>query len=367
MTIYDIAHQLEVSAATVSLALSGDRRVSERTRRRIQEYARRYGYRRNEQARNFRLKKTDNVALIVHNIDNDFWSGVVRAIENALGEEFNVILCNTEGNLDKERKIFRNLLLRRVDGIIIQPASQEETHWEEAVAEGIPVVSLERTDNPCISFVKGDDEKSARHVTETCIVRGHRNIAFLTFRFDCIGLEERLRGFREAIGNTGIRGEVFVSEEVSREAIDRVFGTRYREFSLIICSDDRLACLLLQLLFLRKISVPEEVSVIGWNDSRFLEYLPTPLASVRIPMVEAGRTAAKIILRNLRGNPVVEKRYVEEQLILRESFMPYAQTGNRMKKIVFSNTIIPLSSPFSTKLVPGPRSQNRVSDTENLI
>ena len=80
MTIYDISTNLGVSAATVSLALNGDRRVAEKTRGRILEYADKHGFKRNEQARNFRLRRTNNVALVVHNIDNDFWHGVVKAI-----------------------------------------------------------------------------------------------------------------------------------------------------------------------------------------------------------------------------------------------------------------------------------------------
>ena len=85
MTIYDIAEELKVSPATVSLALNGDRRVAEKTRLRITEFAARRGFTRNEQARNFRLRRTNNVAIVVHNIDNDFWFGVVRAVETGSG------------------------------------------------------------------------------------------------------------------------------------------------------------------------------------------------------------------------------------------------------------------------------------------
>ena len=84
MTIYDIAAELHVSPATVSLALNGNSRVAEKTRLRVIEFAKCKGFTRNEQARNFRLRRTRNVAIVVHNIDNDFWNGVVRAVENGL-------------------------------------------------------------------------------------------------------------------------------------------------------------------------------------------------------------------------------------------------------------------------------------------
>ena len=105
MTIYDIAAELHISPATVSLALNGDSRVAQKTRLRVTEFATNNGFTRNEQARNFRLRRTSNVAIVVHNIDNDFWHGIVRAVENGLGDSFNVILCNTEGNLDKPESV----------------------------------------------------------------------------------------------------------------------------------------------------------------------------------------------------------------------------------------------------------------------
>lgn len=295
MTIYDIATNLGVSAATVSLALNGDRRVAEKTRGRILEYADKHGFKRNEQARNFRLRRTNNVALVVHNIDNDFWHGVVKAIEEALGDSFNVILCNTDGDPAKERRIFHNLMQRKVDGIIVQPAPADERMFEETIRGGIALVSLEETENELISFVKGNDFKSARRLTEACIMAGHRRIAFLSFHFDCVGLNERIRGFKAAAENAGIAEEceVFVAEEISFEAVERIFGDRTGDFSLVIGSDDRIACQLLRVLAARQVRVPEELSVIGWNNSRFLEYLTPTLSSVAIPMPEIAAAPPK--------------------------------------------------------------------------
>lgn len=120
MTIYDIAKELGVSPTTVSQALNGNTRVAAKTRARVTEFAMHNGFRRSEQARNFRLKRTFNIAIVVYNIDNDFWCGFVKAVEDALGEEYNVLLCNTEGNPEKEKKIFFNLMQRNVDGVIVQ-------------------------------------------------------------------------------------------------------------------------------------------------------------------------------------------------------------------------------------------------------
>ena len=154
---------------------------------------------------------------------------------------------------------------------------------------------------------------------------GHRRIAFLSFHFDCVGLNERIRGFKAAAENAGIAEEceVFVAEEISFEAVERIFGDRTGDFSLVIGSDDRIACQLLRVLAARQVRVPEELSVIGWNNSRFLEYLTPTLSSVAIPMPEIGRRAAEIILKNLDHGPIVVKEHVDEQIFLRESFAPF--------------------------------------------
>lgn len=334
MTIYDIAKELNVSAATVSLALNGDPRVAEKTRIRIRSFAAEHGFERDEQARNFRLRRSNNVAIIVHNIDNDFWYGIVRAVEQGLGDGFNVILCNTEGSLEKERKIFANLVRRKVDGIIVQPASTEEAHFLETIRAGIPVVSLEKTEHEQISFVKGNDHLAAFRLTEESIRRGHRDIAFLNFRSDSIGLEERVSGFLEAVDRHHLRNrcKVLSANNISTEAIAELICGHEEDFSLYLCSDDRLACLLLQELERAHIPVPERISVCGWNDCRFLEYLTRPLSSVAIPMAEIGNKAAGIIREYLEKGPCVHKFYIEEKIILRDSFRSLAVLPQTSRK-----------------------------------
>lgn len=330
MTIYDIAEKLQVSPATVSLALNDDSRIALKTRRRVNEFAVKAGFRRNEQARNFRLGKTNNVAVVVHNIDNDFWHGIVRAVESGLGDAYNVILCNTEGSLEKERKIFKNLMLRKVDGIIVQPTSHSEEHFIESIKNGIPVVSLEETEHELISFVKGDDYQAAYQLTRECIRRGHRRIAFLTFRWNSIGLKQRAKGFLKAIEESGTADtcKVLTSDDLSFESITEVFRNRINDFTLILSSDDRLACQMMKFLAKMKLTVPDDMSVIGWNNSSFLDYLNPPLASVSIPMGKIGSRAASIILENLNSNPTVRKSFIPEEVVMRESFRPlHAASG----------------------------------------
>ena len=162
-------------------------------------------------------------------------------------------------------------------------------------------------------------------MTRECVRQGHCKIVFLTFLFDCLGLDERVRGFCAATEEVGIAKQckIITAKELSFEAVKQAFADCQHEFSLVLGSDDRIACFALRILTEQGRKIPEEVSVIGWNNSRFLEYLTLPLASVSIPMKKIGYRAAQIILKNLTEGPTVSKEYIDEQFVVRESFAPF--------------------------------------------
>ena len=321
MTIYDIAEKLGVSAATVSLALNGDSRVAEKTRLRVQAFAAEQGFSLNVQARNFRLKRTYNVALVVHNIDNDFWHGIVRAIEAAMGEKYSLLICNTEGDPAQERKVLRNLIARKVDGIIIQAASRDERQLEEAVRSDIPVVTLEETENPLLSFVKGDDFDGARCLTRRALAAGLRKIGFVSWNVDSLGVRRRLEGFRAALAEAGATDcRVLVAADDTAEAVcDRIAGSE-RDFELLICADGRMVWGLAGALAERGIRVPEDLALATWSNNQLFAFLTPPVTTVEIPMAEIGAAAAEIILSRLAGGGMERAaRLVPERLVERRS------------------------------------------------
>lgn len=328
MTIHDIAKQLGVSAATVSLALNGDRRVAAATRERVLAHVRACGFTINAQARNFRLRRTGNVALVVHNIDGDFWHGTVKAMEDALGDAYSVIICNSDGLRDKEARLFASLLRRKVDGIIVQPTTRDDAPYLAIQDAGVPIVLLEETPNPGLSFVKGDDYRGALSLTRSCIRHGHRSIALLTAAVDCLGLDQRLEGFLDAIRTHPVHHRIFTAPDLTEQAVQAAVGdSSLGDFSLWICTDDTLAALLMKRLLALGLRIPSDISLIGWNDCRFLDYLPIPLSSVRVPMADIARTAAHAILRSLAaGHPVTTRAHLPETLVRRSSYAPIRPT-----------------------------------------
>lgn len=320
-TIHTLADELGVSAATVSLALNQDPRVAEKTRRKVCEYAARCGFAVNSQARNFRLGRTGTVAMVLHRIDSDFWSGVVKAVEDTLQDTYRVILCNSDGNFDKEQRILQNLRRRNVDGIILQPASRSEEHLEMLTAAGIKLVLFEETANPKLSFVKGDDYGGAVTLTRSCITSGHRQIRLVTVNSRSIGVAERVRGFTETVAAAGIANdcEVLTVDNLESPSLAAALQD-WSRFSLLIGIDDRISCHLLKALQQQKVRIPEDISLTGWNNSSFLPFLSPPLTSVEIPTRQMGARAAAMIQAQLEGSTAVGKEYLEETIHWRESF-----------------------------------------------
>ncbi len=321
LTIHHLADELGLSPATVSLALNQDPRVAEKTRRKVCEYADQCGFSVNSQARNFRLGRTGTVAMVLHRIDSDFWSGVVKAVEDTLQDTYSVILCNSDGNLDKELNILQNLRRRNVDGIILQPASRSEEHLEALTAAGIKLVLFEETANPTLSFVKGDDYGGSVTLTRSSITAGHRRIRLVTVKLRSIGVAERVRGFADTVTAAGIAGDcdVLTVDNLEAPSLAAVLKD-LSHFSLLIGIDDRISCHLLKMLQRQKVRIPEDISLVGWNNSSFLPFLTPALTSVEIPTKLMGARAAAILQSQLAGSDAVSKEYLEETIHWRESF-----------------------------------------------
>jgi len=143
----------------------------------------------------------------------------------------------------------------------------------------------------------------------------------VSFEHPSIGLKERVRGFAEGIREAGIADdcEVMVLDNLTEEALPSAVEG-WERFSLLIGIDDRISCRLLKILQRQHVRIPDDISLVGWNNSAFLPFLTPPLTSVEIPTRQMGARAAAILQSQLAGNPAVIKEYIEEPVHWRESF-----------------------------------------------
>ncbi len=321
-TIHSIAEILNVSPTTVSMALNGSPRVAEKTRIRVREFAAQCDFVPSESARNLRLKKSSLVAVVVYDISSNFWSGAVSAIEAALGDVYSVILCNSYGSLENEKRIIQTLRLRQIAGLIITPASTEIDHLQQLNKQGTPVVLFERVKDHSLSFVKGDDVQSTIDTVEMCLKDGHRNIALLTSKTQIVGIADRMEAFNSTVAQAGVADscQTFVLENGGMQCITENFLPVAGRFSVVLCMEDEVAAALLSVLNYSGVRVPEDLSVISWNNSSYLDYLTPPLTSIRIPVREMGTAAAKIVLAYHDGNRGTKQHLLQEEIVFRKSY-----------------------------------------------
>lgn len=334
LTIKDIARETGVHASTVSRALDPNSQasLSAEVAERIRATAERLGYRPNRVAAGFRINRTWSVGVIIPDITNTLFPPIVRGIENVLEPlGYTSIIVNTDNLPERESRLIDVLRERGVDGIINGAARRVDPKMSEVVKLGVPVVTLNRKiDQSDIPYVINDEKEGIRMVLRHLHDLGHSRIAHIAGPQGLSTGQLRLAAFCEACAGLGL---VLSDETIAiSRGFDEIEGARCAEklldaapsITAIVCANDRLALGALKLLRSRGIECPNDMSVTGFNDMPFLDFLPTGLTTVRIQQFSAGQIAAKIMI-GLIDDPQGEapkETVLPVELILRDSTAP---------------------------------------------
>lgn len=335
ITLKDIARVTGVHVSTVSRALDPVERkaITEEVVNRIQAAADMLGYRPNRIAAGLRTSRTMTVGVMIPDITNVIFPPILRGIESVLEPlGYASIIVNTDSERDRESRLVDVLRDRGVDGIIHTAALRSDPSIAKAAEEGLPVVTLNRkVENTEIPYVINDEEAGVcgmlRHLRDL----GHRRIANLAGPQDLSTGQLRLAAFHMAANSMSI--EVDPSLVVTAIRFDEHEGARCvrellsagRNFTAILCANDRLALGAIDELREHGIDCPREVSVTGFNDMPFLELIRPKLTTVRIQQHSAGRTAATILLQLMNSQTSEEvplETILPVELVIRESTAP---------------------------------------------
>ncbi len=210
-TIHDIAEKLNITASTVSRALRDHPRISAETKKAVLRLAQKLNYQPNHIAAALRNGKSNIIGIIVPTVDRSFFSSVIRGIEEiANASHYNVMICQSYDNYEKEVATVEALLNAQVDGIIASHGKETKdfSHFLKAKERGIPVILFDRWNNDLeVSQVAIDDYLGAYKATEHLIQQDCKRIAHFTSTLDISIFKERLRGYREALVNNGLKYE----------------------------------------------------------------------------------------------------------------------------------------------------------------
>jgi LacI family transcriptional regulator len=307
--IRDVAKRAGVAPITVSRVINDSGSVSAKTRTRVEEAIQELGYVPNRLARSLRLSRTHTLALVVTDITNPFWTTIVRGVEDAAQDAgFNVILCNTDESEAKQEQYLDVLLQKRVDGILLVPASSSAEPVDRVQRQNLPLVVLDRrVCSAQVDVVRGDSEEGAHQLVRHLLSLGHRRVAVLSGPKDVSTAEDRVIGYRRALAESGVevRADWVLygrfSKESGYEMTQQVLATAPRPTALF-AGNNFIAIGVLLALKDAGLRIPEDISVVAFDDLMANLAVDPFLTVVDQPSYEMGRQAAELLLARLSGS-----------------------------------------------------------------
>jgi LacI family transcriptional regulator len=331
-TIRDIARELNVTASTVSRALNDHPRISENTKKAVIKIAKQLNYQPHRIAAALRNGKSYIIGVIIPTADRNFFGSIVRGIEEvANSAKYQVMICQTYEDPEKEAAAIEALLNSRVDGIIASLSKRTEdfTHFAKVKSKGTPLILFDRSNDELgVSHVVIDDFLGGYKAVEHLILQGCRRIAHFTNIQKINIYKERLRGYRAALEDYGIpfKEELVIESNLQlkdgRESMQRLL-----EFSelpdAVFSSSDLGAMGALQVLKENNIAVPQTVSLVGFSNEPFTMFSDPPLTSVDQHTMRMGNTASEIFLEEVKASSqekfIPKKIVLMPELVIRES------------------------------------------------
>lgn len=331
VTIKDIAQATGVSLTTVSLVLNNrPSRISDNTKEQILTTAKEMGYYPNSAAVSLKTRRSYTLGLIIPDIRNDFYANYAKGLEDACQEKgWTVILCSTNSNPERELKYIETLCSKNIDGFSLVATPSKDSAYSFTgrnliLSAKIPLVQMDLTGyQEPMSAVVSDHVKGGYMATKHLLSLGHRKIAFITGPSILEGSKSRLQGCQKAFADYNIPWDdqmVYVGNYTYSAGLDGVDHFSDKEYTAIFAFNDLMACGVYNGLAKYNLTVPEDVSVIGYDDHFVSSILSVPLTTIRQPIYEMGKEAANILINaaeNKDSKPVIS--HFDLRLIVRQS------------------------------------------------
>jgi len=335
-TIRDVAKRAGVATMTVSRVINDSGYVSDGTRAKVEAAVAELGYVPNMLGPSLRFNQTNTLALVLADITNPFWTTVARGVEDAAHESgYNVILCNTDESSEKQDQYVTMLLKRQIDGILLAPACSRAESVELIQNQGVSAVVLDRfVPDVDVDIIRGDSIGGAYQLTQHLLELGHRKIVVLAGPRDVSTSSDRVFGFQQAMQDADIE-----------TGTDNVYWGNFTESSgyqqtkqalsasqpptALFAANNFIAIGALRALHDANVRVPDDVSLVAFDD--FLDTINVDpfLTVVSQPSYDMGYQATEMLLQRLTGGDAMEYSNIilPTKLIVRRSSGPPPLTG----------------------------------------
>ena len=330
-TLEQVAALAGVSRATVSRVVNGSPRVSPAVRAQVERAVAKLGYVPNRAARSLVTRRGDSVALVVSEpharfFSEPFFAGMARGVSAALAETGVQLLLLIAQDLPDRGRLERYVVGGHVDGVLLASLHGDDPLPAILERAGVPAVLVGRPAGPIpVSYVDADNRGGARMAVGHLATRGCRRIATITGPLDMgVGID-RLDGYRDGLAAAGLGGGGELvengdfTEEGGAAAMTRLLARPGRPVDAVFAASDLMAAGALRALRAAGRRVPDDVAVVGFEDSAVARYAQPPLTTVRQPIEEMGRQATRLLLAKVAGQAGGMHLVLDVELIVRAS------------------------------------------------
>lgn len=327
ITIKDVAQHAQVSVTTVSHVINGTRFVSEAARERVQQAIAALNYVPSALARSLKSSRTHTVGMMIPNNSNPYFAEIIRGIEDTCFEAgFNVILCNSDDDPHKQSQYVRVLSEKQVDGLIVLSSGGDPELIATLRSAGMPQVVVDREiDDLTVDLVEVNHELGGYLATRHLLELGHRRIACIAGPQALSPARQRVQGYHRALTEAGLR----VDDKLLRStdftsagghaAMASLLKMRQRP-SAVFASNDLMAIGAVCAAAEAGLRIPEDLSVVGFDDIALAAYSNPPLTTIAQPKHQTGTLAARLLLERIaqRDKPL-HREILQPTLCLRRS------------------------------------------------
>lgn len=327
VNIKEVAKAAGVSASTVSRVLTGNVPVSAEAKARVLDAVEKMNYLPNAVAQGLKGGSLHTIGLVIPNVRSLVFPAAIRGIEDTAGQHgYTVVLCNTDENIDKERYYIKSLRQRLIDGFIFSTARPGHEYLLDLASEGVPVVFLIRQLGKSVDTVTLDNEGGAYEATRYMLSRGLKKISLINGSLDLPLYKHRYDGYRRALGEAGVTepaglvvhgisgwddGYLVMKEMLEQKNVpDAVFAT-----------SDPKAMGVIRAIRDAGLQVPQDISVMGFDNLDFAALLDPPMTTVAQPFYEMGVKACQRLIHLIENGPGknVEIDVLPAELVIRKS------------------------------------------------
>jgi LacI family transcriptional regulator len=324
--IYEVAELAGVSLATVSRVINPGAKVSDKTRQKVLAAMQQLGYQPNSIAQSLATRSSNSVGVIVSELHGPFFGAMLSAIEETLkGAGKFVLVAAGHSQEEQEREAVRFLVSRNCDALIVHCERLSDKFLVDHDHENTPLVVMNRKvrglADRCFSL---NNELGGFLATRSLLARKHRKIAYISGPLDWGDAKQRLAGHRRALTEAGVKFDERLlyegdyHETGGQEALNALFAKKI-PFTALVCANDEMAAGAMAAAHERGLDLPRELSIVGYDDAPISRYVYPKLTTVRYPIADMGRMAARWVLKNVYEQEQPMQQVFEPVLVERDS------------------------------------------------